>query len=264
VATVSEAEAADLAREALYRFLAAALADPQAGNWERLLQADSRRSACAAAGLLREEAAGVPVPLALGELPPAALTLEPLCAWLEGPENRLCEEYQRVFGLIAARECPPYETEYQPNTEPFFRTQQMADVAGFYRAFGLGHARSAADRPDHAALELEFMAYLLTKKRLARAGADGDPEAAARAEVCDDAARSFFRDHLAWWLPAFAAGLRRRAGGGFFAELGRVLAAFVPSERRRLGVDTPSLPGPPQPREAPEEPAGCAGCSAAG
>ena len=73
------------------------------------------------------------------------------------------------FGLVLTRECPPYETEYHPSSEPFFRSQEMADVAGFYRAFGLETAQAARERPDYLGLELEFMAFLLLKKRLALA-----------------------------------------------------------------------------------------------
>jgi TorA maturation chaperone TorD len=256
------ADPVDVARECLYRFLAVALTDPRGPRGRLLADAASRRLAADAADLLAAEARAAPVPLGLGELPPDRLDLGPAVDTLERAGADPAAEYDRVFGLVSARECPPYETEYHSSGDPFFRAQQMADVAGFYRAFGLETSRRAPDRPDHLALELEFLAYLLLKKRLALgAWATGGQE---RAAVCDAAVRDFFRDHVAWWVPAFAAGLRHRAGGGFYATLADVLAALVPAERARLGLPAPRLPLRTAGAEQPdEEAAGCGGCAAA-
>src|SRR5262249_16104379 len=146
--------------------------------------------------------------------------------------SELRAEYDRIFGLVLCRECPPYETEYHPSAETFLRAQQLADIAGFYRAFGLEPSRSRPERPDHIALELAFMAFLGRKGREAQSGA----EKAEEVRVCADAQRKFFRDHLAWWLPFFTTGLRHKAEHGFYAEVGRALAAFLPLERSRLNV----------------------------
>jgi TorA maturation chaperone TorD len=250
------AVAIDLARECLYRFLAAALSDPRSETYRLALDADNQRLARAAADLLRAEAEAAPVPLGFGELPAEDLDLAPVVAELHKPSGERCDAYDRAFGLVCAREGPPYETEYCPNAEPFFRAQQMADVAGFYRAHELETAQATHERPDHVSLELEFLAFVLLKKRLA---ADAE-----RRDICDATLRSFFRDHVAWWLPAFATGLRRRAGGGLYAAVGRVLAALLPAERGRLGVAAPRVPLEPAPVEPPEESAACAGCPAAG
>jgi TorA maturation chaperone TorD len=238
----------DLAREGLYRFLAAALRGPHGPGWQLFADPASREAAAAAADLLRAEASGRP---GFGEPTAEALTLRPLEDFLGGPGEAPGEEYYRVFGLLGPRECPPYETEFCPE-EPFLRAQQMADVAGFYRAFGLAPSHGHPERPDYLPLELEFMAFLLLKKRLAGGG--------PRAEVCAEVEAGFYRDHLAWWLPAFAAGLRRRAGGGLYAALGELLAAFAAAERARLGLPPPRLPLRQAAPAEVEEEAGCAGC----
>jgi TorA maturation chaperone TorD len=253
--------AIDLARECLYRFLAAALTDPRADGWALVLDPDSGSVAAYAAELLRDEAVAEPAALGFGELPPGDLDLAPLLAELGRPRDEQATEYDRVFGLVPSPECPPYETEYHANAEPFFRAQQLADVAGFYRAFGLAPSRGSPERPDHLALELEFTAFLLLKKRLAARAADGDNGSADRVQVCADAEAAFFRDHLAWWVPSFATGLRRKAGDGPYAALGRVLAALMPIERLRYGVASPRLPLRAASIEPPEEQAGCAACS---
>jgi nitrate reductase assembly molybdenum cofactor insertion protein NarJ len=75
-------------------------------------------------------------------------------------------------------------------------TPRLADIAGFYSAFGLAVSR---ERPDHIVAELEFMSFLLLSEAEART--DGEPE---RAEIAADAARVFLRDHLGTWVTAWA------------------------------------------------------------
>jgi TorA maturation chaperone TorD len=257
-----ELAAVDLARELVYRFLAAALTDPRAPGWRLVLDVENQRLACEAADLLRLEAAARPIELGFGEFPPDLLTLKPLCGQMQYPRDEKRDAYDDVFGLVYSRECPPCETEYHPASETFYRSQQLADIAGFYQAFGLETSTSFPERPDHVALELEFMSFLLMKKRLAEASADSNPLAQEQARVCDQASRNFFTAHLVWWLPAFTAGLRRKAPSGFYAEVGRALAAFLPFERSWQNVPLQRLPLQPAFIERPEEQAGCASCPA--
>ena len=257
---VTEETAVLLARECLYRFLAAALSDPYTSDVGLVLEPNNQQLARSAADLLREEANEPPVLLGFGELPLPQLDLAPFQAELRLSLGELRAEHDRVFGLVLSRECPPYETEYYSSAEPFFRAQQLADIAGFYRAFGLETAQAAPERPDHLALELEFMAFLLREERLALASAGANAAATEQAGVCADAQQSFLSDHLAWWVPSFARGLRRKAEHGFYLAVGHVLAAFMPIERSRLGVAAPHLPLQPALIERPEEQTGCTGC----
>jgi TorA maturation chaperone TorD len=257
-----DCQAIDLAREGLYRFLAAALSSPESARGKLLRDPESRRLASEAADLLRQDAADRPAVLGFGELPAELLDLAPLTAELERSWEPLQAEYDRVFGLIFATECPPYETEFQPNGEPFFRSQQMADIAGFYRAFGLEPGGIRSERSDSIALELEFMAFVLMKKRQALALADEHPGAAEYVEICAGAEEAFFRDHLTWWVPSFATGLRRKASTGFYASLGSVLAALLAVDRCRFGIDPPRFPVQAHVVVGSEEQSGCAGCPA--
>lgn len=76
-------------------------------------------------------------------------------------------------------------------------TPRLADVAGFYRAFGL---RVVDERPDHVIAQLEFLAMaVLAEAEAIESGESDDAEAAA------DAIRSFLRDHLGGWIDAWAA-----------------------------------------------------------
>jgi TorA maturation chaperone TorD len=247
-----ESAAVDLAREYLYRLLAAALDDPRAERWALLQDEQSRRLALDAAELIREESRSSARVLGFGELPAEAL--DPRALFADCPRSReeLVAEYDRVFGLVPSRECPPYETEFLTTAEPFFRAQQLADVAGFYRAFGLEPTSKFPERPDFIAQELEFMAFLLAKKRLA--------ENADQVAVCSEALAAFFRDHLCWWGASFATGLRRKACRGFYAQAAQVLAAFLPFEREQYQLRPPRLPFHATLIESPEDQAGCAAC----
>lgn len=78
-------------------------------------------------------------------------------------------------------------------------TPRLADIAGFYSAFGLA---AAGERPDHIVAELEFMSFLLLSEATARSQDDAE-----RSEIAADAARMFLRDHLGIWVTAWASRL---------------------------------------------------------
>ncbi len=110
-------------------------------------------------------------------------------------------EYVRVFERGSV---PPYaasHTTQGPAVPEGPNLQQIADIAGFYRAFGF---EARGDRPDHLAAQLEFLALVCTQEACARlAGREQD------AEVCSHARRSFLREHVSSWLPALAHRVRQ-------------------------------------------------------
>ncbi len=122
----------------------------------------------------------------------------------------------------------PYEMSYLP-AGPAGHVGQLADVSGFYRAFGF---RVEGERPDHVAAELEFAAVLALAT--AHATEDGNDDAAA---VCEDAYRKFLRDHLGCWLDRYARRLHAEAAGTPYPALVETAALFVAGEARRLGVE---------------------------
>jgi TorA maturation chaperone TorD len=258
----SERLALSLARECLYRFLGAALSSPYAKNFEIVLDPANQAVAKAGSDILREAASEMASPLGFGELPPSRLDLQPMLERLRRPLNEIRAEYDRVFGLLVPRECPPYETEYQSAAEPFSRSQHLADIAGFYRAFGLDTSVSVPERPDHVALELEFMAILIMKSRMASMESDQAGQGEEQARICEETQQTFLREHLTWWVPSFAAGLRRKAGGAFYAAVGELLAALVPLERTRFEIPAPRIPLSPAFIERPDEQSGCNECPA--
>lgn len=205
------AEERALARASIYRLLALAFTYPTAEVREALAVASS--TAAVAATLIDEETtAGVS---AIVDTLGAASDLE--------------RAYQQVFTLSYSEDCPPYETAFSAQ-HIFQQTQQQADLAGFYRAFGVD---STIERSDHIALELEFC-YLLALKE-AHARDAGDTE---HVTICRQAQRSFARDHLLRWAPLIGQRVAVSSREPLYQAAGHLLATFSNWEERflRLGA----------------------------
>lgn len=143
--------------------------------------------------------------------------------------TQLQSDHRRVFGHIESALCPPYETRYDTR-HLFQQTQQLADIAGFYRAFSLDISEGAHERPDHLAIELEFLHFVCFKE--AYALKHHGPE---QVELCRDAEAKFLTDHLLRWAPSFAKRLQGAAGSGFYKQLGALMTAFLSTEAARWG-----------------------------
>lgn len=251
------------AREQVLRLLALAASDPSSARFELVHDEGFLELALAAADFLAQDERSFPVDLAPGESAPSTLRLTDLVEALQEPRERLEQDHVRVFGLVVSKECPPYEVQYCPQTFSVYRSQRLADIAGFYRAFGLAPGRDAPERADHLACELEFQAWLVAKER--HAVGQGGESWEERAALCRGAQRSFAEEHLAWWVPAFAHALLDRTRNldpppKLQVALAGALASYVPIERAVLGVPAPDVLVRAQLDEA-DSLEGCNGCS---
>lgn len=144
-------------------------------------------------------------------------------------------EHRRAFGLTGSL-C--YETELGLPHE-YRQSQEMADIAGFYRAFGFNIGGKVRERPDHISAELEFMHVLALKEAYA-----AEKEVVEHIEICIDAQRKFLQEHLGKWVGLFAELLARSAEEGPvlsavegpYLSLARFAAAFVEADAKRFGV----------------------------
>jgi DMSO reductase family type II enzyme chaperone len=211
-----------LARSVVYRFLAQAYEDPTQEGWARLVASDcpqllepAIRTLAAAAPVLTEAAESL-----LAQLKPEAF-------------DSFLTAYLAAFGHAARGRCPLNEIEYGDiKADPLFQPHRLADLAAFYRAFGLDVATDADERHDHICLELEFMCVLAAKEAYALEH-QLDPE---ELWICRDAQKRFLREHLARWTPAFARRLARMAGDTPLGALANLTRCFVETECARYGI----------------------------
>jgi TorA maturation chaperone TorD len=149
-------------------------------------------------------------------------------------------EHRRVFGLTGSL-C--YETEYGLPHE-FRQSQELADISGFYQAFGFKVGGVLRERPDHILVELEFMYLLCLKEALAHA--EGHQ---VRVEICNDAQRRFLTDHLGRWVSIFSQAVEKNSFKplsnnpalshrlSLYKELAMFAANFVAAHARIVGAE---------------------------
>lgn len=203
-----------MARSFIHRLLAIAYEDPAPARWEWLC-APRTQAGLELACRVVTPAGTVPVNFA-----PAAFD-----SFLNG--------YLAVFGHAARGSCPLNEIEYGDiKADPLFQPHRLADLAAFYRAFGLEIAADAGERHDHLCLELEFMCVLAGKEAYAL---EHQLDAGLLAQ-CRDAQKKFLREHLGRWTPAFTRRLESATAETTLRALASFTRAVIEAECKRFGV----------------------------
>lgn len=152
---------------------------------------------------------------------------------------------------------PPYETSHMPPSMAG-HLGELADIAGFYKAFGL---EVQGERPDHLVPELEFLTFASLKYIEALRASNSEA-----AEMCADAIAGFLEDHFGTWIGAFAARVSAELPRNPYEPIIQSLATFVSWLCRMTDISPRPLstkgPGmPPTPLGGDEaEPTGCLGC----
>ncbi|HET9958258.1 MAG TPA: molecular chaperone TorD family protein [Polyangiaceae bacterium] len=143
-----------------------------------------------------------------------------------------------------------YETEHGV-MRGAAKGKDLADIAGFYRAFGLTpNEENAHEMLDHIAVELEFYSQLLIRQSALATARDAEG-----CEIVEDARRKFLHGHLG----RFAGVIAKQPAVQECPVYGPALAwcaALVQLECERLRVEPPPLDFFPL-RETSEEEAMC-------
>jgi TorA maturation chaperone TorD len=129
----------------------------------------------------------------------------------------------------------PAEGSYE--LDPFRQGRQMADIAGFYAAFGAEPHGPASERPDHVGCELEFLSFLELRRSSA-----SDEEDLDAASLADEIEASFLTDHAGRWLPRFFADVESEAGTPAVRAFARLGAHMVADELARRGIQPSEMP----------------------
>jgi len=156
-------------------------------------------------------------------------------------------DFAAIFGHAVRGPCPAYELEYGQG-EIIQRASDLADIAGFYAAFGLDLAGPASERPDHLCVEAEFMVILTAKEATGIESGNENLVTLSRDAQC-----KFLKCHLAQWLPAFARRVMDADSDGYYARLARFADVLVANECERFGISLGSPYLELRPSDAGEE-----------
>ncbi len=245
-----------------FRFAACTLADPRRlpyAVWREMGDDPLLRDGCA---VIRELPASSPPQLGVCDRPLDELDPDPVLVALPSTAELWNQAYEQTFGLLVSGPAPLHETEYISGKLSFQRSHALADIAGFYRAFGVAVPEETPERPDQIVIELEFMARLIELEEQARrqtlnGTAQQRQVEVERATVCLEARRRFFTEHLGWWAPGLARLLIEGDSHPFYQAGARFLAALLTAQRALLGAAPSQRVAVPSP---PEETGPCDDC----
>lgn len=179
--------------------------------------------------LLEENCCGALATL-LGSVAPAAAQAaeDAAAAGSETTIEALAVEHARLFigpfQLIA----PPYGSVYLDDSKTVMG-DSTAKVAAFYHACGLHLADDFHELPDHFAVELEFMSYLVHKQREAEGLDDKDEVAAAVSLQLE-----FLDRFLMPWVVPFTSAIIVDGEAPFYKAIARSAAAFIAADYNTL------------------------------
>ncbi len=140
----------------------------------------------------------------------------------------LVSEYDRLFraGVVWL-----YGAEHLVKNE-FQRANLLSDIMGFYTAFGL---EPDLERPDAISCEMDFMHYLIFKReRLGTRATAGDAE--EKADVCREAERKFFVEHLEPGAVPIAREILANTKHPFYKQAAEGLLTFLSCEREHFDL----------------------------
>ena len=135
--------------------------------------------------------------------------------------EELLVEYSRLligpFGVIA----PPYGSVYLDGERRVMGDSTMKAIR-MYEDEGLSGSVDAREIPDHVAVELEFMSYLVFKE--IKALETSDLQAAAAAVEKQE---RFSGELLRRWIPPFCERIKENSENGFYTALAQCASTFV-------------------------------------
>jgi len=136
------------------------------------------------------------------------------------------------YSLLA----PPYGSIYLEGEKKIMGTSTM-DACSKYRELGLDISSGFKDAPDHIAVELEFMFFLIFKE--IKAIIDGD---AHMAMIYISHEKAFLQRHLGSWVDAFTNQVEKNANTEFYKKLASVTRKFVSEDLSELSkLEFPEL-----------------------
>ncbi|MFQ5960268.1 MAG: molecular chaperone [Candidatus Methylomirabilales bacterium] len=197
-------------RSFLYQFLSSAFSYPEEETLEKLE---------ASLGDLKRALQGLQIRYDAASLRPVLRQARERLLDLQGEHNSL---------FATSVKAPAWETAYELD-KTARRAVELADIEGFYRAFGLN--LTAPIEPDSLIAELEFLAVLLQKQLYAL-----DVGNQEGVDICAEAHRKFLTDHLGRWCEVFVHRLAEASDDPYYRRIGGLLKVFVDKETEGLQI----------------------------
>ena len=164
---------------------------------------------------------------ALNELPESDSELNSVLA--QAVEIRDVEalrlDYSKLFIGPYKLLAPPYGSVYLEGTNSVMGTSTV-DALNRYKQEGVSVRMKEA--PDHIAIELEFMFFLISKEIEGLRDSD-----LGSAEAYQKKQKDFLEVHLGKWVPQFTEKVEELAQTPFYKDLARSTRAFVLGDLRR-------------------------------
>jgi TorA maturation chaperone TorD len=146
-------------------------------------------------------------------------------AWQAGESfEELAVDHARLFVGPFALLAPPYGSVYLDGERRLMGASTLA-AGACYQEVGLEVAPDFNGTPDHIAVELEFVHFLVVKELDAMAGGNLD-----RAQNFRQKQRAFLERHLAAWVPDFSRSVAEQAQTIFYQNLAATTRIFIENE----------------------------------
>lgn len=144
-------------------------------------------------------------------------------------ETELMVVYSRLFVGPFSLEAPPYGSYYL-EAEKRIMGETTVAVRDFYLRMGLDLDQDFTELPDHMAVELEFVSYLLQRTL---ASIESDTGAAAQ---WTEQRRDFLRSFLERWYAEFCGAIRTATDNPFYRAHADCLEAVIGRDSELLGL----------------------------
>jgi putative dimethyl sulfoxide reductase chaperone len=157
---------------------------------------------------------------------PAATAAQRMAAVWQGDQSfeELAIDHARLFVGPFALLAPPYGSVYLEGGRRLMGDSTLA-VGECYQEAGLEVASGFNGTPDHIAVELEFMHFLVVKELDALGGGNLD-----RSQNFRQKQRAFLERHLAAWVPDFSRSVEEQAHTSFYQDLAASTRMFIESD----------------------------------
>jgi len=136
-------------------------------------------------------------------------------------DEELAVEYARLFVGPFGLKAPPYGSVYLDGERTVMGPSTMETIR-IYEEEGLARDEGFSELPDHIAVELEFMYFLIYRE--VEALQNGDPE---RAEEYRRKQQEFLNRFLVKWVPQFCRNIKEGTDNRFYSALADCLTALI-------------------------------------